>query len=309
MTTLLLSHQTCTRHIMPGSPESPSRLEAIEQALQHEDFNLLQREDCPEATSAQIARAHDPAYINEIRDLTPESGDFWIDGDTSLCPHSYKAALKAAGGAIRATDAVMSGEVENAFCAVRPPGHHAEKARAMGFCLFNNAAIAALHARHQYDAERIAILDFDVHHGNGTQDIFQQDPNLFYGSTHQMPLFPGTGAASETGVGNIFNTPLTAGSGGDKIREAWNDRLFPALFDFSPDLLVISAGFDAHVDDPLAALCLTTADFRWLSAKIVDFADQHCDKRVISLLEGGYDLRALGECVATHVDVLLDAGL
>jgi acetoin utilization deacetylase AcuC-like enzyme len=309
MTTLLLSHQICTRHEMPGSPETPSRLEAIEQALQHQHFDLLQREDCPSASTDHIALAHSEDYIKEIGELTPESGDFWIDGDTSLCPHSYEAALKAAGGAIRAVDAVMSGEVKNAFCSVRPPGHHATKNRAMGFCLFNNAAIAALHARNSHGAERLAVIDFDVHHGNGTQDIFWDEPDMFYGSTHQMPLFPGSGAVSETGAGNIVNTPLHAGADGDKIKEAFNNRLLPALFDFSPDLVVISAGFDAHIDDPLAGLRLTTDDFHWLTSKIVEFADSHCEGRIVSLLEGGYDLQALGDCVATHVDVLLDAGL
>ncbi len=294
---------------MPGSPETPARLEAIEQALQNERFNMLQREDCPDAGKELVALAHAPDYINEICDLTPESGFFAIDGDTSLCPHSYKAALKAAGGAARAVDAVMTGEVQNAFCAVRPPGHHAEHSRAMGFCLFNNAAIAALHARAGHGAERVAVIDFDVHHGNGTQDIFWNDPDLFYGSTHQMPLFPGSGAVSETGAGNIVNTPLRAGADGDKIKEAFNDRLLPALFDFSPDLIVISAGFDAHKNDPLAGLCLSTDDFRWLTGKLADFSDARCGGRIVSLLEGGYDLQALGECVATHVDVLLDAGL
>jgi len=309
MTTLLLSHQICVRHEMPGSPESPARLEAIEQALQSEQFSALQREDCPEARKDHIALAHGGDYIDEICDLTPESGYFAIDGDTTLCPHSYEAAMKAAGGAVRAVDAVMSGEVQNAFCAVRPPGHHATKHQAMGFCLFNNAAIAALHARKQHGAERLAVIDFDVHHGNGTQDIFWDEPDMFYGSTHQMPLYPGTGAVNETGAGNIVNTPLQSGADGAKIKEAFKDRLLPALHDFSPDLVVISAGFDAHIDDPLAGLRLTTQDFRWLTLKLAEFADHHCDGRIVSLLEGGYDLRALGDCVATHVDVLLDAGL
>ena len=294
---------------MPGSPESPSRLEAVEQALATDQFETLQREDCPSASQDHIALAHSGDYIKDICDQTPASGYFQIDADTTLCPHSYEAALKAAGGAIRAIDAVMSGEVDNAFCAVRPPGHHATRERAMGFCLFNNAAIAALHARKQHGAERVAIIDFDVHHGNGTQDIFWDEPNMFYGSTHQMPLYPGTGAVSETGAGNIVNTPLASGADGAKIKEAFNDRLLPALFDFSPDLVVISAGFDAHIDDPLAGLRLTTQDFSWLTNKIAEYADTHCERRLISLLEGGYDLRALGDCVSTHVEVLLDAGL
>ena len=309
MTTLLLSHQICVRHEMPGSPESPLRLEAIEQALQSAQFSPLIREDCPGASKDHIALAHGEDYIDTICDNSPETGYFAIDTDTTLCPHSYDAAMKAAGGAIRAVDAVMSGEVKNAFCAVRPPGHHATKHQAMGFCLFNNAAIAALHARKEHGAERVAVIDFDVHHGNGTQDIFWDEPGMFYGSTHQMPLYPGTGAVCETGTGNIVNTPLASGADGVKIKEAFNHRLLPALFDFSPDLIVISAGFDAHIDDPLAGLRLTTDDFRWLTLKLAEFADNHCDSRIVSLLEGGYDLRALGDCVATHVDVLLDAGV
>ena len=309
MTTLLLSHQICTRHNMPGSPETPARLEAVEQALQGDLFETLQREDCPSANEDHIALAHSGDYINELREHTPASGYFQIDADTTLCPHSYEAALKAAGGAVRAVDAVMSGEVDNAFCAVRPPGHHATKERAMGFCLFNNAAIAALHAREKHGAERVAVIDFDVHHGNGTQDIFWDEPNVFYGSTHQMPLYPGTGAVNETGAGNIVNTPLPEGADGLKIKEAFNNRLLPALFDFSPDLVVISAGFDAHIDDPLAGLRLSTDDFAWLTSKIAEFSDNHCEGRLVSLLEGGYDLRALGDCVSAHVEVLLDAGL
>jgi acetoin utilization deacetylase AcuC-like enzyme len=309
MTTILLSHEICHRHEMPGSPESPSRLVAIEQALQNDDFHTLIREDCPSADIEYISLAHPVSYIEHIKRNIPASGSYQLDGDTSLCPYSYEAALKAAGGAVRAVDAVLSGEASNAFCSVRPPGHHAEKDRAMGFCLFNNAAIAALYARSAHDVERVAVVDFDVHHGNGTQDIFWNDPDMFYGSTHQMPLYPGTGAVSETGVGNIVNTPLLPGADGEKIKEAFNDRIFPALFDFSPDLLVISAGFDAHIDDPLANLSLTTDDFRWLTLKLTEFADTNCKGRVISTLEGGYDLKALGESVAAHVAVLLDAGV
>ncbi len=310
MTTLLLSHPHCTHHEIPGSPETPARLEAIEQALQSSQFSRLQREDCPSAKQEQIARAHTKAYVEAIESHTPDKGNFWITGDTSLCPHSYEAAKKAAGGAVRAVDAILTGEVKNAFCAIRPPGHHAEKQQAMGFCLFNNAAIAAHHARHKHGLERIAVIDFDVHHGNGTQNIFWEEPDFFYGSTHQMPLYPGTGAVSETGANNnIVNTPLNAGADGDKMREAYNDRLFPALFDFSPDLILISAGFDAHIDDPLAGLCFSTEDFRWLTLKLAEFADNHCNSRVVSLLEGGYDLEALGDSVAAHVEVLLDAGL
>ena len=309
MTTLLLTHPICQHHEMPGSPERPSRLETVDLVLKMAQFKALQRESCPSASVEQIALAHDETYVQTIAEQTPETGYFRIDSDTSLCPHSYEAALKAAGGAIRAVDAVLAGEVKNAFCAIRPPGHHAERDRAMGFCLFNNIAIAAHHARQQHGVERVAVIDFDVHHGNGTQDIFWEEADFFYGSTHQMPLYPGSGAVNETGAGNIVNTPLHAGADGDKMREAYNDRLLPALFDFSPELLLISAGFDAHIDDPLADLCFSTEDFRWLSQKLVEFADHHCQSRLVSLLEGGYDRQALGDSVSAHVEVLLDAGL
>ncbi len=309
MTTLLLSHPVCVRHEMPGSPETPSRLEAIDQALLSEHFSMLKRENALSAHKEHIALAHGEDYIEAIREHTPESGFFRIDADTTLCPHSYESALKAAGSAVRAVDSVMNGDADNAFCAIRPPGHHATKHQAMGFCLFNNAAIAALHARNEHGAERIAVIDFDVHHGNGTQDILWDEPDIFYGSTHQSPLYPGTGAVNETGAGNIVNTPLPSGADGTKIKEAFNDRLLPALFNFSPDLIVVSAGFDAHMDDPLAGLRLTTQDFRWLTQKIAEYADNLCEGRLVSLLEGGYDLQALGDCVKTHIDVLLDAGL
>ena len=294
---------------MPGSPETPERLTAIETALGSKTFDPLQRQDCPTARIEHIALAHSGDYIEEIRAKTPRQGHAQIDGDTSLCSYSYKAALKAAGGAVRAVDAVLKGEVENAFCAVRPPGHHAEKDRAMGFCLFNNAAIAAFHAQKAHGVERVAVIDFDVHHGNGTQDIFWDEENLFYGSTHQMPLFPGSGAVSETGVGNIVNTPLKEGADGAKIKEAFKDRLLPALHDFSPELLILSAGFDAHMDDPLAGMRLTNDDFYWISSKLAEFADKQCEGRLVSVLEGGYDLDSLAKAVATHVEVLMDAGL
>lgn len=309
MTTLLLSHPSCRQHEMPNSPETPARLEIIEQALGAERFRPLHREKCPKATIKQIARAHPIEHIDSIRQNIPVSGHFRIDGDTCLCPRSYEAARRAAGGAVRAVDAVMNKEASNAFCAIRPPGHHAEQLMAMGFCLFNNAAIAALHAKEEHGAERVAVIDFDVHHGNGTQDIFWDKPDMFYGSTHQMPLFPGTGSTRETGAGNIVNTPLCAGADGDKIKEAFNDRILPALFDFSPDILILSAGFDAHRDDPVGGMELATEDFSWLSRKLAEFADKHCEGRMVSVLEGGYDLPALADSVGAHVEVLMDAGL
>jgi acetoin utilization deacetylase AcuC-like enzyme len=216
--------------------------------------------------------------------------------------------LRAVGAGLAAVDAVIEGKAANAFCQVRPPGHHAEADRAMGFCLFSNAAIAALYARKKHGAERIAVVDFDVHHGNGTQDIFWSDKNLFYGSTHEMPLFPGTGATGERGVGNIHNAPLRAGDSGERFREAVESRILPALHDFGPDILIISAGFDAHTADPLANLRLVEADFLWATEKFADTAKRHCNGRIVSMLEGGYDLNALARSVAVHVKALMDNG-
>jgi acetoin utilization deacetylase AcuC-like enzyme len=218
---------------------------------------------------------------------------------------SLEAALRAVGAATSAVDAVFQGDAANAFCAMRPPGHHAEHNRAMGFCMFNQAAIAALYARDKYDAERVAVVDFDVHHGNGTQDIFWSDPDLFYGSTHQMPLFPGSGAANETGAGNIFNAPLKAGDGSYEFRSAMDNIIFPALNLHQPDLIIISAGFDAHRNDPLGSLQLTEEDFAWATLKIMEIAETHADSRVVSVLEGGYDLQGLAASVAVHIQTLM----
>jgi acetoin utilization deacetylase AcuC-like enzyme len=309
MATLLLSHPLCALHDMPGSPETPDRLAAIERALAGEAFAALRREPCPAAGLDRIALAHPMSYVEMVRNKTPEEGYFRLDPDTTLSPASFEAALRAAGGAVRAVDAVAAGEATNAFCAVRPPGHHAERKRAMGFCIFNNAAIAALHARDAHGMARVAVVDFDVHHGNGTQSIFWADRDLFYGSTHQMPLYPGTGRISETGEGNIFNAPLPPGAGSAEFKEAFNEQLLRALVEFGPELIVVSAGFDAHEADPLASLNLTTADFRWASERLVDIADEICGGRLVSVLEGGYDLEALGQSVAAHVEVLMEAGL
>jgi len=224
-----------------------------------------------------------------------------------VSPGSWDAALRAVGAAIYAVDQIMAGHAKNAFCAVRPPGHHAEPARAMGFCLFDTVAIAALHARAVHGAERVAVVDFDVHHGNGTQAAFWSDKNLFYGSTHQLPLFPGTGALSETGVGNIFNAPLNPGDDGDDFREAMLSRILPALHDFGPDFLFISAGFDAHVRDPLAQLRLTEADFVWITERLLDVAAKHSGGKLVSTLEGGYDLDALASSTSAHVAALMGA--
>jgi len=266
----------------------------------------LQTEIPPAASREQLELAHSPDYVQMIMDNIPEHGHVPLDGDTWLCPHSLEAARKAAGAAIRGVEAVVRGEADNAFCAIRPPGHHAERERAMGFCLFNNAAIAALHARSNLGLERVAVIDFDVHHGNGIQDIFWSEPDMFYASTHQSPLYPGTGDVSETGLyDNILNTPLEPGSDGEKLIDALEQRIFPALHDFSPDLIIICAGFDAHEDDPLASLLVSTDDFREISLRIADFANSHCDGRMVSTLEGGYDLDALADAAAAHVGVLL----
>jgi len=231
-----------------------------------------------------------------------------LDPDTVMSAGTWEAALRAVGAGLLAVDKVMSGEVANAFCQVRPCGHHAEAGRAMGFCLFNNIAIAGLYARARHGAERIAVVDFDVHHGNGTQDIYWSDKDLYFASTHQMPLYPGTGALGETGVGNIWNAPLRPGDGGEQFREAFESRILPALASFGPDLVLISAGFDAHEADPLASLRLKEDDFGWATAKLADIADRHCQGRIVSYLEGGYDLTALAKSVAVHVATLMDAG-
>lgn len=309
MATLYLTHPICLEHDTGyGHPERADRLRAVETALGQEQFKGLVREEAPAAKLEEIERAHPKAYIEAIRDAVPEEGHVMVDGDTTLSPASFKAALRAVGAGIRAVDQVAAGKVGNAFCAMRPPGHHAERARAMGFCLFDNIALAALHARAKHGAERVAVIDFDVHHGNGTQAIFWSDKDLFYGSTHQMPLFPGTGALDETGVGNIFNAPLKAGDGKAKFQEAFNERILPALDEFAPDFVFISAGFDAHVRDPLANIQLVEDDFAWVTQKLVEVADKHAGGRLVSMLEGGYDLQALAGSSAAHVSVLMTAG-
>src|SRR5437868_10473557 len=255
MTTLLLHHHSSLAHENPpGHPERVDRIKAINQILSHAHFKSLRRKPAPLARDEDIIRAHPDGYLNQIREASPDEGYAQIDMDTFMSPGTLEAALRGAGAAVAGVDAVFSGEADNAFCAMRPPGHHAEARRAMGFCLFNNAALAAFYARERYDAERVAVVDFDVHHGNGTQDIFWADGDMFYGSTHQMPLYPGTGAASETGVGNIFNAPLRAGDGSDRFREALRRVILPAGDSFGPDLIAISAGFDDHPRGPLGRL-------------------------------------------------------
>jgi acetoin utilization deacetylase AcuC-like enzyme len=306
MTTLLYTHPACLEHD-PGShhPESPARLQAVLAALSDPQYARLERREAPEAAFDDVLRVHPRHHVEHILGAVPKAGHVAIDADTVLSPASGRAALRAAGAVAAAVDAVVGKQADNAFCAVRPPGHHAEPERAMGFCLFNNAAIGALRAREVHGLDRVAVVDFDVHHGNGTQAAFEADDNLFYASTHQYPLYPGTGAASEIGVGNIVNAPLRPMSGSGPFRLAMTGRVLPALDAFRPDLVVISAGFDAHRSDPLAQLMLEEADYTWVTEKLIEIAYRHADGRLVSTLEGGYDLAALGASVAAHVRVLM----
>jgi acetoin utilization deacetylase AcuC-like enzyme len=307
MSTLLITHPACLDHLTPlGHPERPDRLRAVERALEAEKFQSLSRVLAPVASLENIALCHPMDYIEELRDATPREGLVHLDADTSMSPGSFEAALRAAGGAILAVDEVMAKKTDNAFVATRPPGHHAETARPMGFCFFDNAAIAARHAQKRHGIARAAVVDFDVHHGNGSQEIFWSDKSVMYCSTHQMPLFPGTGATGETGEHNtVVNAPLRPGDAGEAFRAAFESRILPRLVDFRPELIVISAGFDAHMRDPLANINLDEGDFAWVTQKIMDVADRHAGGRIVSLLEGGYDLQALGNSAAAHVLTLM----
>jgi acetoin utilization deacetylase AcuC-like enzyme len=308
MTTLLLTHPACLEHDTGyGHPERADRLRAINDALAAPQFKSLKREEAPRAELAAIERLHPSAYVEMVRATIPTRDHKWLDPDTVVSRGSWEAALRAAGASIHAVDQVVAGKADNAFCAVRPPGHHAEPSRAMGFCLFNGVAIAALHARAKHGAERVAVVDFDVHHGNGTQVAFWSDKDLFYGSTHQMPLFPGTGALDEAGVGNVFNAPLKAGDDGDEFRAAYEERILPALDAFAPDLLIVSAGFDAHLKDPLAQLRLLEPDYAWVTEQLMEAAAKHCGGKLVSTLEGGYDLEALASSASVHVETLMGA--
>ena len=283
-------------------------MRAIEQALEAERFQSLAREQAPRAADEIVALAHPMEYVEAIRSASPANGLVRLDADTSMSPGSLEAALRAVGGVTLAVDEVMNRKAANAFVAMRPPGHHTETARPMGFCLFNNAAIAVRYAQKRYEIERAAIVDFDVHHGNGSQDIFWADKTVMYCSTHEMPLYPGTGAISERGEHDtIVNAPLSAGDGGDVFREAFETLILPRLHDFKPDLLIISAGFDAHTRDPLANLNLVEADYAWVTKKLMEIADKSAQGRVVSVLEGGYDLQGLSRSVAAHVAALMGA--
>jgi acetoin utilization deacetylase AcuC-like enzyme len=302
MTTRLYTHPIYLEHVTPpGHPERPDRLKAIARALEAEAFADLDRKQAPLAELAAVELAHPADYVERIRSSVPETGIVRIDADTSMSPKSFEAALTAVGAAMAAVDDVWSGATDNVFVAARPPGHHAERDTAMGFCLFNNAAIAARHAQKAHGAEKVAVVDWDVHHGNGTQDIFWSDPSVLYCSTHQMPLYPGSGALGETGAGNIFNAPLSPGSDGTYFREAFNGRILPALDNFRPDLIIISAGFDAHYRDPLAEINLVEDDFDWATGQLMERAQSFSGGRLVSLLEGGYDLQGLAFSVAAHV--------
>ena len=308
MTTLYYSHPDYLKHITgKGHPESPDRLKAIDNVLVGAAFSELKRMTPPlsPAQEEQVLLLHPASYLKQIKATCVAPGGCHLDPDTVLSPGSANAALRAVGAVCDAIDQVMTDKAQNAFCAVRPPGHHAEASLAMGFCLFNNVAIAAEYARTKYHLKRVAIVDFDVHHGNGTQALFLKQPEVLYVSSHEMPNFPGTGHPSETGVGNIVNVPLVPFTTGSEFRKKYNQIIFPALEHFKPELILLSAGFDAHKDDPLASIQLDEDDFRWLTRELCNIAKQHCQSRLVSALEGGYHLQALSASVAVHVEELL----
>lgn len=303
----LYTHAVCLQHDPgPGHAESPARLRAVLKALDQDRFAVIDRVEAPRATREQLLRVHTADHVDRILSITPADETVRLDEDTLMSSASAQAGLHAAGALVAAVDAVMKGSANRAFCAVRPPGHHATSDTAMGFCLFNNVAVAAAHALAAHGLKRVAIADFDVHHGNGTQDIFEREPRVLFLSSHQSPLYPGTGRAEEKGVGNIINAPLSAGDGSYEFRELWDGVLLPRLHAFKPQLLLISAGFDAHRNDPLADIRLQTEDYAWITERLVDVARTHADGRVVSTLEGGYDLTALAASASAHVAALLE---
>ncbi|OBL10649.1 acetoin utilization protein [Mycobacterium sp. 1245499.0] len=307
MATLLLHHSAFADHrTAPGHPERPDRYRAVAAALSRPQFDTLMRAEAEPADLSTTRYVHSNRYVDALEAARPEDGYVYLDGgDTMMEPSTWETALRGVGATLQAVDAVLAGDAQNAFVACRPPGHHAETERAMGFCLFNNISIGARHAQRKHGLTRVAIVDFDVHHGNGTQQIFYSDPSVLYASTHQMPLFPGTGAVRETGVGNIFNAPLAPGDGGTELRAAFEDRILPALQGFSPELIIVSAGFDAHERDPLGSLTMTADDFAWVTRELMASAERLCDGRLVAVLEGGYDLQGLTDSVIAHVGELL----
>jgi acetoin utilization deacetylase AcuC-like enzyme len=310
MTTLIYTHEACFDHKPgPHHPESPARLEAVLQALKTPDFAGAEWRDAPLGSFEQVLHVHTPDYVDQVQDASPTEGYRALDaGDTILSPGSLEAVMRCVGAACAGVDDVVAGNAANVFCATRPCGHHAEADQAMGFCVFNQAAIAALHAREKHGIQRVAVVDFDVHHGNGTQNSFYDDPDLFYGSCHQSEFYPGTGARHETGVaGNIVNLPFPRGTGSSAFRAAMTTQLLPALRKFAPGLLIISAGFDAHHLDPLGGLQFTDDDYHWITRELMKVADETAEGRVVSVLEGGYSLEGLASGTAAHVRALMEA--
>lgn len=310
MTTLLITHPDVLLHDMgAGHPERPDRVRAVLNRLDAPSFSDLLRAEAPEVTVEAILRVHPQSYLDTLIAARPAPGAMTrLDADTVMNHGTWGAVARAAGGAVMAVDRVLNRECANAFVATRPPGHHAETATAMGFCFLNNAAIAARHAQAAHGLDRVAIIDFDVHHGNGTQEIFWDDPTVLYCSTHQMPLYPGTGSAGERGTHDtIVNVPLRAGDGGEAFRDAMDNRIIPRIERFRPDLLIVSAGFDAHRNDPLGSLALVEADYAWLTRRLVELAGTLCQGRLVSILEGGYDLDGLAGSAASHVSALMEA--
>ena len=308
MSTLVFSHADCLGHQPgPNHPESPARLLAVLRALQQPVFAALEWRDAPLGTFSHAALIHDPDYIDAIQEIAPRTGLVPLDGgDTLLSPGSWNAVMRCIGAACAGVDAVMAGEADNVFCATRPCGHHAEPAAAMGFCIFNQAAIAAAYASEAYHLARVAVVDFDVHHGNGTQDAFYGRPELFYASSHQAPFYPGTGTSDETGVAhNIVNVPLPSGCDSALFRARIGAGLLPALRAWAPDFIIVSAGFDAHALDPLAGLQLQDDDFYWITQQLMEIADSCCGGRIVSILEGGYSLAGLASGTAAHVSALM----